>query len=142
MIKNLSVNSDGFNINKTSVHKLVYVLSKELNFKIDSMSINFINSDQIKRINSEYLDHNNSTDIISFNYIGNNSVLDGELFISYQDAERNSKKYKVSLNQELIRLIIHGILHLVGFNDDTATEKKIMKTRENQLTYKNNFALL
>lgn len=125
-----------------SVHKLVYVLSKELNFKIDSMEINFINSNQIKRINSEYLDHNNSTDILSFNYSGSNTFLDGELFISYQDAERNSKKYKVSLNKELNRLIIHGILHLVGYNDYTASEKKIMKTLENQLTYKNNFALL
>ncbi|MFO7524276.1 MAG: rRNA maturation RNase YbeY [Ignavibacteriaceae bacterium] len=141
-MKNLSVNSTRLKINKMSVHKLVYVLSKELNFKIDSMEINFINSDQIKRINSEYLDHNNSTDIISFNYSGSNTFLDGELFISYQDAERNSKKYKVSLNKELNRLIIHGILHLVGYNDYTASGKKIMKTLENQLTYKNNFALL
>lgn len=142
MIKNLTVNSVKIKIDKVSVHKLIKSLRDELNFKIESLSVNFIDSSQIKQINSEYLDHNSSTDILSFNYSGSNNNLDGELFISYPDAEINSKKYKVTLNQELNRLIIHGILHLLGYNDTTKSEKKIMKSLENQLTYKNNFALL
>jgi rRNA maturation RNase YbeY len=129
-------------VNKASVHKLVKAIKEDLNFKIADLTINFINSDKLKELNRKHLKHNYPTDIITFNYSGSLSNLDGEIFISFEDALINSKKYRVSLNNELIRLIIHGILHLLGYNDKTASEKKIMKSLENQLTYKNIFTLL
>ena len=142
MIKNISVTSNHSIVKKAEVHKLVKSLKNELNFEIDSLIINFINSDQIHKINKKYLSHDYSTDIITFNYSGSNSMLDGEIFISYQDAQNNAKKYEVSLNEELKRLVIHGILHLIGYDDTNESEKKIMKTVENELTNKYNFALL
>jgi probable rRNA maturation factor len=142
LIKNLSITSEFRLVNKASVHKLVKAIKEDLNFKIADLTINFINSDKLQELNRKHLKHNFPTDIITFNYSGSLSNLDGEIFISFEDALINSKKYRVSLNNELIRLIIHGILHLLGYNDKTASEKKIMKSLENQLTYKNIFTLL
>jgi probable rRNA maturation factor len=142
LIKNLSITSEFRLVNKASVHKLVKAIKEDLNFKIADLTINFINSDKLQELNRKHLKHNYPTDIITFNYSGSLSNLDGEIFISFEDALINSKKYRVSLNNELIRLIIHGILHLLGYNDKTASEKKIMKSLENQLTYKNIFTLL
>lgn len=142
MIKNLSVSTSYSKIKKPAVHKLIKALRNQLEFKVDFLEINFISSDEIHILNKKYLKHDYSTDIITFNYSKNISVLDGEIFISYQDAAKNAKKYRVSLNREITRLIIHGILHLTGYNDVKVSDKKIMKTVENQLTYKNNFALL
>lgn len=142
MIKNLSVTSHNYSINKRKVHNLVSNLKSELGFRIISLTINFIDSETILEINRKYLNHNYFTDIITFNYSGSNDHLDGEIFISVDDAHKNSKKYKVPINKELNRLVIHGILHLVGYDDNNSKQKKIMKSAENRLTYKNNFALL
>ena len=65
---------------------------------------------------------------------------DGEIFISVNDALENAKKFKVLLINELYRLIIHGILHLIGFDDKEKKDKKIMKIQENLLL--NNFCKL
>lgn len=142
MIKNLTVTSDNYLVKKPEVHKLVRSLKSDLEFKIDSLYINFVNEETILQINKEYLKHNYSTDIITFNYSGSNKILDGEIFISLDEARNNAKKYKVSVNKELNRLVIHGVLHLCGYDDTTVRQKKIMKSVENQLTNKNNFALL
>ena len=83
-----------------------------------------------------------ATDIITFNYSNVLDQIDGEIFISIEDALNNSKKYKVSLSDELVRLVIHGILHLLGYDDLNTSEKKIMKRLENKLLSKNNFGLL
>lgn len=142
MIRNLTVNSNKFSIRKLEVHKLIKSLKDDLNFQIYALVINFVDTYHIHNINKEYLKHDYSTDIITFNYSENISLLDGEIIISVPDAAVNAKRYKVSLNKELNRLVIHGTLHLTGYDDQKKTEKKIMKTLENRLTYKNNFALL
>jgi probable rRNA maturation factor len=104
----------------------------KLSFSLQSLNINIISAGEIEKINSEYLGHNFSTDIITFNYSGENDTLDGEIFISLDDACNNAKKYKVSLDNEILRLIIHGILHLLGFDDKLPHEKKVMKAEENK----------
>lgn len=142
MIKNLTITSEFKQLKKAAVHKLVKAVKDQLKFKITDLSINFIGSDKLLEFNREHLKHNYPTDIITFNYSGSFSELDGEIYISFEDAIINAKKYKVSLKNELTRLVIHGILHLLGYNDKTPSEKKIMKTLENQLTYKNIFTLL
>jgi rRNA maturation RNase YbeY len=85
-------------------------------------------------MNIKYLNHHRSTDIITFNYSGKNDELDGELFISVEDARNNARAYGVKLNEELVRLIIHGFLHLLGFNDKMSSErKKMIVLQENLL---------
>ncbi len=137
MIKNLTVNnSKQFKLNKPEIHRIISILKKELDFQIYFMEINIITSEEIHKINNQYLQHNYSTDIITFNYSGENNTLDGEIFISLDDAYYNSLKYKVNLDNELLRLIIHGFLHLVGYDDKETNDKTKMKRIENKLVNK------
>lgn len=144
MVKNIRVfcSDKKFRVNKIRVHTLVNSLKKELNFSISSLPINFISSSEITIINKKYLNHNYSTDIITFNYSDSKDDLDGEIFISYDDAEKSSRKFKNSLAEEIFRLVIHGVLHLLGYDDMKAKDKKIMKSLENQLLNRNKFLLL
>ncbi len=137
MLKNLSItNSTNIKLKKSEIHSFLSNLRSDLNFEIESLIINFITSEQIKPINDKYLGHNYSTDIITFNYSGENYTLDGEIFISLNDASLFAKEYKVSLENEVIRLIIHGILHLLGYDDKETKDKKKMKRLENSLVNK------
>lgn len=142
MLKGLYVTSSTKRIDKLQIHKFVNSLREDLEFNIDSLFINIINSEEIQKINKDYLSHDHSTDIITFNYSGDHYNLDGEIFISLEDAQEFAKKYKVTSNKEIIRLIIHGILHLKGYDDSTKPDRKKMKRIENNLTNKYNFALL
>lgn len=131
-MKNLSVIVKyGIKINKTGIHKIVSYLTKELNFTISSLNIIFISEYEIEKINKNFLNHKGSTDVITFNYF-DNKELDGEIVISVDDAQYYAGKYKVSLSSELLRLVIHGILHMVGYDDQTASDKRIMKSLENK----------
>jgi rRNA maturation RNase YbeY len=117
-------------------------LSGELDFVVSNLEINFVSGKEIHAINKTYLHHNYTTDIITFNYSELVKQIDGEIFISIDDAVDNSKKFKVTLSDELVRLVIHGILHLLGFDDQTTSDKKTMKRLENKLLSKNKFVLL
>lgn len=141
-MKKLRVYSVTKNLNKIKVHYLVQSLSTELTFSLLNLEINFISEESILDINKRFLKHNYSTDIITFNYSGEAKHIDGEIFISIDDALINSKKYKVSISEELVRLVIHGVLHLLGYDDQTSSDKKIMKRLENKLLSMNNFVLL
>ena len=134
MVKNLSVTVlKNQNIDKKFIHKIVKELKKELEFNLTGIIINIISSEEIVRINKKYLNHNYSTDIITFNYSESEKLLDGEIFISVDDASVNAKKYKVNLKQEITRLVIHGFLHLLGYDDQSQKNKTVMKKLENQL---------
>lgn len=109
-------------------------LKKILSFTIESLNINFITPDLMIEINKQYLNHNYDTDIITFNYSGSNTNLDGEIFISIGQAIDNSIRFNVNLDSELIRLIVHGILHLLGYDDQKSSNKKKMKIEEDKLT--------
>lgn len=141
-MKNLRVYITTGKLKKSKIHVLIKSLSIELGFLVTNLEINFISSKAILDINKTYLNHDYTTDIITFNYSNILDDIDGEIFISIEDALTNSKKYKVSLSDELVRLVIHGILHLLGYDDLNTSEKKIMKRLENKLLSKNNFGLL
>lgn len=137
MIKNLTVVSEGkLKVNKKLVHRLVGLLTEELALNIVSLPVNFLSPGTIRQINVQYLGHDYSTDIITFNYSGSNKDLDGEILISVEDAAENAKRYGCSLDKELLRLVIHGVLHLMGYDDKEIADRKIMKKLENFLTNK------
>ncbi len=80
---------------------------------------------EIKKINKEFLNHDYYTDVIAFDY-SDKSTVNGEIYISYDTVKKNSFNYKVSCREEFIRVMIHGTLHLCGYDDITKEEKEII----------------
>jgi probable rRNA maturation factor len=143
VIKNLEVYLETkHKVRKTLVNKIVTLLRKDLNFELSSLIINFVSATKITLINSEFLDHHYSTDIITFNYSDSVTVIDSELYISTDDALENAVKFKVSFEEEIIRLVIHGILHVSGYDDKLSPDKAKMKRMENKLLNKYKIVLL
>lgn len=141
-MKNLFVYSENKSVHKRKIHTLVHRIKNELSITITSLEINFVSREEIIGVNREYLGHNYPTDIITFNYSGNNNNIEGEIIISIDEARENSKKYRVSFYEEICRLVIHGILHLIGYDDITTKKKRIMKSEENKLLNIYKFILL
>lgn len=141
-MKNLFVIDNKHIVDKSAVHSLVSFLSKELGFVLEDLHINFISNEEILELNKKYLSHDYNTDIITFEYSKNFKKIDGEIFISVDEALLNAKRFKGSHASELKRLVIHGILHLTGYDDKKAIDKKNMKRMENRLLSNNNFTLL
>ncbi|MDT0689613.1 rRNA maturation RNase YbeY [Salegentibacter sp. F188] len=99
--------------------------------KLEEISYIFCNDDYLHKINLEYLDHDTYTDIISFdNTLGN--LLQGDIFISTERVAENAKEFNVDFDEELKRVIIHGILHLIGYKDKTESESALMRQKENE----------
>ncbi len=136
-MKNLFIyNEKEIKIKKSLLHKIVSSICGELDLNIYSLEINFVSSETMISINKKYLNHNYSTDIITFDYSNERNNLDGEIFISINDASENSKKYHVTLNNEIFRLVTHGILHMTGYDDITLAKRKKMKKVEDTLVQK------
>lgn len=134
MIKNVHItNYTNEKIDKKVIHSVIKELQRILNFSISNIEINFVTSSTIHQINIQYLNHDYSTDIITFNYDNDTIKLNGEIFISVDDAKKNANEYECTLNLELLRLIIHGFLHLVGYDDMNDKDYKIMKAKEDEL---------
>jgi rRNA maturation RNase YbeY len=96
-------------------------------------SVNYIfTSDKyLLDINKEYLNHDYFTDIITFNYCHENQI-NGDIYISIDTVKNNSQRFDVSFVDELHRVMIHGVLHLIGFDDLTEEQKEIMRQKENE----------
>lgn len=90
----------------------------------------FCDDDYLHKINVEFLDHDTLTDIISFDYkVG--KILHGDIFISVERVADNASDFDVSFDQELSRVMIHGILHYCGYKDKTESDKALMRQKEN-----------
>lgn len=95
--------------------------------------INYIFCDDtyLHKINVEFLQHDTLTDIISFDYSLAKEI-SGDIFISIERVKENAKEFNVSFENELHRVIIHGVLHYLGFKDKTEEQEKEMRAKENE----------
>ncbi len=86
---------------------------------------------KVLEINEKYLKHTDYTDIITFDY-SNGDELHGDIFISVDRIKENAKMYKVDSDEELRRVMAHGVLHLIGYGDKSEQEKREMREKENE----------
>jgi rRNA maturation RNase YbeY len=117
---------------KTSkkILKLIEKVIREYKEPNGSLSFIFMSDEGLIKINSEFLKHNYFTDVIAFDY-GSQDFLDSEIYISIETVKRNAINYKVSLKNEVLRVMIHGTLHICGFTDANEEERNIMRELEN-----------
>lgn len=99
--------------------------------KVGDIAYIFCNDEKILEVNRQYLQHDYYTDIITFDYC-EGDVISGDLFISLDTVRSNSEEQQTTYNEELHRVIIHGILHLCGINDKGPGEREIMEAAENK----------
>lgn len=101
------------------------------NIEFKYVSYIFCRDAFLLNLNKKYLHHNTFTDIITFTFSGELKPISAEIYISVERVRENSISLKVDYQEELLRVMIHGILHLCGFSDHTTEEKMLMRQKEN-----------
>jgi len=99
--------------------------------RIQDLNIVFYNDEQLSLLNQKYLNHDTLTDIITFDYSKRN-ILEGDICISVERVKENAETYNFTFDEELRRVIVHGILHLCGYNDKNLEEKGVMNQKEDE----------
>ena len=123
--ENVSLNADEKLIIKWLTNSV-----NSLDYSIGELSFVFCSDDYLRKLNIKHLNQNYFTDVITFDYSKEMSLI-GDVFISTERVKENAKLFNVSFNEELFRVIIHGVLHLCGFKDKTKEEKAEMRSKEN-----------
>ena len=111
-------------------------ISKNEGKDIGSLNFLFVDDKEMLKYNKKYLQHESYTDIITFDNSLNNKIA-GDIVISLERVNENAKYYQVSYNYELERVMAHGLLHLLGYNDKNREEKGIIRKKENYYLEKN-----
>ncbi|TDS51462.1 rRNA maturation RNase YbeY [Myroides indicus] len=91
----------------------------------------FCNDDYLHEINVKYLNHDTLTDIISFDYT-EGRIISGDIFLSVERVKDNALDFDVSFNLELLRVMVHGVLHYCGYEDKSEEDEKLMRAKENE----------
>jgi probable rRNA maturation factor len=118
--------------------EIVTAILEELEIKHCELEINLLGAKEMAALNETFLRHDGSTDVITFDYsegkkLRRNVGVSGEVFISVDDAIAQAKKFKANWQSEIIRYIVHGILHLLGHDDSKSDLRRKMKHEENRL---------
>jgi len=100
-------------------------------YKLGEINYIFCSDKYILEINRQYLNHDYFTDIITFNY-NNDKLISSDIYISIDTVAKNAEYYNVKFENELNRVMIHGILHLLGFDDKSEDEKIVMRKKEDE----------
>jgi rRNA maturation RNase YbeY len=101
----------------------------EYSYKVDSLAFIFCRDDYLLKINQQYLNHDYYTDVITFDYT-TGKKLSGDVFISIDMVQANAMQYESTYEEELCRVIVHGVLHLMGFKDKSDEERSLMRQNE------------
>jgi probable rRNA maturation factor len=117
--------------NEILAHKWLDTLLTE-RFKIQAYILNFIfvTKTQILELNTNYLKHEYETDVISFDFSKDFNVFGGDIFICPEVVEKNAEEYGVSFEEEILRVMVHGVLHFMGFSDKTEIDSAEMRSQE------------
>ena len=105
-------------------------ISNDEGKEIENLSFLFVDDEEMLKYNKKYLQHESYTDVITFDSSEDKKIA-GDIIISLERVNDNAKFYQVSYNYELQRVMAHGLLHLLGYNDKNKEEKKIIRKKEN-----------
>ena len=98
-------------------------------FSVGEVVYAFFNDNDLKLLNNKHLNHDYFTDVISFND-SKGTILNGNIAISIDRVKENAERYKASFNDELLRVMVHGLLHFMGYNDSSEKETQQMRDKE------------
>lgn len=116
--------------NKLKLKQWIKFISEKEKHAVGTINYVFCNDDELLEINLKHLNHNTLTDIITFDYREGN-VIHSDIFISIERVKENAAKFKVTFEDELHRVLIHGILHLCGYKDKSKLDAELMRKKEN-----------
>ena len=116
---------------RSKTRKIIKGILENEEVSCSSINLIFCSDETIKEYNEKYLSHDYETDVITFCDKDENNEIESEIFISVDSVKNNAKRYKTDFDNELNRVMIHGVLHLCGFKDKTKSDKIRMRKREN-----------
>jgi len=123
--------TEEFSFDKDRCIKWIFACAEQYQKSLGDLSFIFTNDEYLLNINKEYLKHDYYTDIITFDYCVEDT-LNGEIYISIDRVKENADEFKQTFERELHRVIIHGVLHLIGKEDHTEEEKADMRKSEDE----------
>lgn len=115
---------------KIPLRKWITQTIQQEDFQLGELNFIFCSDQYLLKINQEYLEHDTFTDIITFDNSEEEEVISGDIFISIERVTENAENLKIEFTDELHRVMIHGVLHLLGYPDKNKEEKALMTTKE------------
>lgn len=116
-------------ISKKGIKETIHIVIGNEGKRIGIVNIIFTDNKKILEINKRFLNHHYYTDVIAFN-CSRKDIISGDIFISTEQVEINAKKFNSTSYNEIVRVIIHGVLHLIGYNDKEVKDLSIMRSKE------------
>lgn len=116
--------------NKLKLKQWIKLITEKEKHSVGTINYVFCNDEELLEINLKHLNHNTLTDIITFDYT-EGKVINSDIFISIDRVKENAIKFKVTFEEELHRVLIHGILHLCGYKDKSKLDAELMRKKEN-----------
>ena len=115
---------------KTNLKQWIKTITEKEKHNVGTINYVFCTDDELLEINIKHLNHNTLTDIITFDYTEGKTI-NSDIFISIERVLENSKKFKVTFDEEFHRVLIHGVLHLCGYKDKSKADAELMRKKEN-----------
>ena len=119
---------------KKILDETIVFFANKSGFKIEKLEYNFVDLNAMRSLNVDFLNHDNHTDILTFDYSEGKNLI-AEVYISLSMMKENAKKHNQSIENECIRLISHGLFHCLGYKDRTNNEKAAMRKMEEEFIF-------
>lgn len=114
---------------QNAIKRLLNTIAADHKYRIQELVYVLMDDEGILKINKQALNHDYYTDIITFDYSAD-SILEGEIYISVQRVQENAGTFNTEFHVELLRVICHGVLHMVGYKDKSKSDKDVMREKE------------
>lgn len=126
-------------VKKELLEKAVKFFSLETGYKSGAAEVAVISDEEMKKLNFQYRRKNKTTDVLSFAFKEDKKIKTdflGQIFISYRQIEKQAKECGVSIKEEFVRMLVHGLLHLIGYDHDTVLKEKKMFVLQEKIVKK------